>query len=303
MSKASRPTTADAVQAYQAGKLHSCEEICRQLLSLNPQNADASHILGMVYYANKQFYRSVKQIKHALSLAPDIPLYHANLATVLNDSGELDLAKQHYQHALQLQPNNAPAYNGLGVIARKQLDYNVAIEHYRQAIEFDDSFATAHSNLSNVLTLSGQFQLGLEHAKRALALDDKSAETWNNLGYCKTMLGDAGEAELAFERALALNPTLAIAQFNLGANQLRCGDYAKGWKNYDWRLRLNGQNPDLDPRRLKYPSLQELQGKSLNLVAEQGMGDYLQFLRFCKPLHDAGAKITTSCDQRLIPVS
>ncbi|MEM7467876.1 MAG: tetratricopeptide repeat protein [Pseudomonadota bacterium] len=300
VSKTAQNPLEQAVRAHKAAKFDDCVEICRAFLDTNPDHTDALQLLGLGYHAKGRFQDAIQNIERALALAPNNPLYHANLATVFNDAGKLSLAEQHYLAATKQDPNNAAAFNGLGVIARKQLNYNVAIEQYRRALALDNDFTTAHNNLANVLTLSGQAALALEHAENALRLDESAAEAWNNLGFAQTMLGEFKQAEDAFQKALALDPHLAVANFNLSANYLRSGDYAKGWEAYEWRLRLNGQNPNLDPGELKYPLPDSLQGKSLGLIAEQGMGDFLQFLRFTKPLYELGAKLCISCDKRLI---
>ena len=256
----------------------------------------------MALYAKKQFAEAQALLERAVALTPEVALLHANLATVLNDAGDLTRAKHHYQQALQINQHNPQAHNGLGIVARKQRNYSLAIAHYRRAIDNEPNFSAAHVNLANALNLSGQFAQGLEHAKTALKLNHKSAEAWNNQGFAENMLGDIDGAKRSFAHAVTLAPDLAIARFNTAAMQLREGNYADGWKNYEWRLRLNNHNVGMNPERLAYPSLDQLDGARITLVTEQGMGDFLQFIRFAKILHGAGGKLTVTCDRRLIPL-
>ena len=258
--------------------------------------------MGLVKYTTKQLSEALVEIEYALSLSPANPLYHANLATVLNDLGELSRAEHHYQSSLKTAPDNAAAVNGLGIIARKQLKYNLAITYYRRAIELDANFATAHNNLANVLTLIGRFDEALSHTQTALEYEPTNADAWNNQGFAYTMLGEFDRANASLEQAIHLNPDLAVANFNLAANRLRDGNYLEGWDKYEWRLRLNGQNPHIDPRKIRLPSLTELKNSHILLIAEQGMGDFLQFVRFAKILYEQNIRITASCDERLIPL-
>lgn len=289
-----------AITHHTDGDYTACESLCLELLCDDPTNGDAFHLIGLANYARGDFQLATDSINQAISLSPNNALYHANLATVLNDANDTHGALHHYQTAIRLDANNAPSYNGLGIIARKHLNHSLAAEHYRRAIEIDSKFSAAHNNLANVLTLIGQPQSALEHAKKALEIAPEYAEAWNNLGFAKTMLADFSGAKTAFERAITIRPDLAIAHFNLGANLLRQGDYRAGWRKYEWRLRLNGQNPHIDPDKFPLPSLKDMQRRHVVLMAEQGMGDFIQFLRFAKFLYEAGVNITITCDNRLI---
>lgn len=287
---------------YNQGDFSACEKTCLELLDTASEEPEALHLLGLVKYTTGRLQQAINAIERALVLTPRNPLYHANLATVFNDADKVEKAEFHYQTALHLDPKNVASLNGLGIAARKQLNYNLAVEYYRRALAIDNDFAAAHNNLSNVLTLIGQLGPAFKHARKALSINPNYPEAWNNLGFAQTMLGEFEQANKSIKRAIELSPKLAIANFNMAANLLRQRHYLKGWDLYEWRLRLNGQNPHIEPEELALPSLNELKHSEVLLVAEQGMGDFIQFLRFVEQLHSLDAQISISCDKRLIPL-
>ena len=110
MSNSSSVSIQSAIEAHSNGDIDACQRICEQLLTQNPSDPDALHIFGMALYAKKQFAEAQALLERAVALTPEVALLHANLATVLNDAGDLTRAKHHYQQALQIlaptfQPN------------------------------------------------------------------------------------------------------------------------------------------------------------------------------------------------------
>src|SRR6478672_5172524 len=95
MTTVSIPQAIDlAKQHHQAGRLREAEGIYRQVLAIEPSNAEALHYLGLV--------------------APKAARYHCNLGQVLNDMGLEEEAIHALQQALSLNPNSPEALSNLG---------------------------------------------------------------------------------------------------------------------------------------------------------------------------------------------
>jgi hypothetical protein len=80
------------------------------------------------------------------------------------------------------------------------------------------------------------------------------------------------------------------------------GDYARGWPQYEHRWQfehLAGTLPTFEQPRW---TGQDLKGKTILVVQEQGLGDVIQFSRFLYPLHAAGAKIILQVNCNLAPL-
>ena len=90
-------------------------------------------------------------------------------------------------------------------------------------------------------------------------------------------------------RAVALKPDYASALWNESLTRLLLGDFEAGWKLYEWRWRVElTQWPAGIPQ---WRGEEALDGKTIVLHAEQGLGDAIQFCRYAKLVAARGATV------------
>jgi hypothetical protein len=136
----------------------------------------------------------------------------------------------------------------------------------------------------------------------ALTHDRKSAAAFNNYG---NVLREVGEPEGAIpflQRSIQLDPNNITAQFNLAIAYLLAGDYKNGWPAYEHRWNyehLAGTMPPFPQPRWRG---EDIKGKTILVVGEQGHGDNVQFVRFLYNLHLLGAEIILQVTDGLVPL-
>jgi hypothetical protein len=79
---------------------------------------------------------------------------------------------------------------------------------------------------------------------------------------------------------------------------LLTGRLEEGWREYSWQWR----SPKSSTRQLRQPMWDgsPLDGRSILLVTEQGMGDTLQFIRYAEMVAQRGGRVTVGCPEKLI---
>ena len=99
-----------------------------------------------------------------------------------------------------------------------------AADNYRRSLEIYPNHAEAHSSLGNVLRDLGQIDTAVTHYRWALEIKPDSAQVYFNLGYIRMDQGDLAAAEKYFNLALEKEPDLMQAHQGLACIFQRCGN-------------------------------------------------------------------------------
>ena len=75
-----------AVKQHQGGNLREAEEIYRQILQVEPRQADALHLLGVISHQVGRNDLAIEYMRAALRERPDLAAAYCNLGTVLGRS-------------------------------------------------------------------------------------------------------------------------------------------------------------------------------------------------------------------------
>ena len=207
---------ATAIQHHRAGRLQAAEQIYRQILAVEPNQADALHFLGVIASQAGKHEVAVECIRRAIALEASAAAFHNSLGNALKDQGRLDEAVARYRQALKLNPDSPAVQNNLGNALREQGRPDDAIACYRRALELKPNYAEAHYNFGNALKDQGKLAEAAACYRRALELKPDYVQAHNNLGNALREQGKPDEAIACCRRALELKPDFAEAHSNLG---------------------------------------------------------------------------------------
>jgi tetratricopeptide (TPR) repeat protein len=290
---------------HSLGKPDEAAACFRKALALSADYALAHNNLGVVLQKLGKPDDAQRCYRKALDLAPDYAEAHNNLGSALRDLGETSEAATCFRKALQLKPDYAEALNNLGSALNDLGEPGEALACYRKALELNPDYAEALSNLGNTLRAQGELDEALACHHRALALEPGNAIAHTNLGATLHDLGKYDEALSCFRKALELEPDIAATHWNLALILLLRGDLAAGFEFYEKRFEGTENNGlatanDTLAKLAAKPRWQgegeDLQGKTLLVWTEQGLGDTLMMLRYLPLLKQKGAgKILVSC--------
>jgi len=138
--------------------------------------------------------------------------------------------------------------------------------------------------------------------RKAHLLKPESVEILLSLGSALTLQGELAAAMEICKKILFLRPDYAQVRYNLAALQLRCGEYSAGFANFESRLAVDSF--DIDRRSYPQPRWDgsPLNGRSILVFCEQGMGDVIQFARYFPLLSESGGSVVLEMDPPLIPL-
>jgi tetratricopeptide (TPR) repeat protein len=306
-------------------------------LKLDPANFNALFGRGAILQERKQWADSLATYQRAVAFnSTDAPA-HYNLAVVATELKRWDYALENYELAIQLNPKFSSAYVKRAEILRELKQYPASLSSYNQAISLDPADANSFSNRGVLRQSMGDIKAALADYDQAIALNPASAEAWLNRGTALKELDDFTNALASFDRALellpnydavyvnrgvtlqdlglireavasyeaaiALKPGLPEAHYNLARAALTLGDYEAGWREYEWRWRAKGGSIFREKRDFTQPlwlGREAIAGKTILLYAEQGLGDCLQFARYCEMVAQLGAQVILEAPAPLV---
>jgi len=156
----------DALRHHQEGRLADAERMYKEILRVDPEQADSLHLLGMIAYQRGCHENAVELTRKAIAIKGNAASFHSNLGNVHQSQRKLIEAGACYQRALVLKPGLAEVWVNLGNIYKAQGEVESSLTCYRRALAINPELAEAAAGESMALLLSGDFASGWIHFDR-----------------------------------------------------------------------------------------------------------------------------------------
>lgn len=221
-------------------------------------------------------------IKHGASNADTHAARAASLSALLRHAEALTACDA----ALALDPRHERALTLRGVSL-------VALERPAEGLEaLDAALRGAPGNVraraarSTALANLGRFDEALAVIDAVLAKQPDHPDHWSRRGYVLSACNRGDEAIAAYDRLLALKPSVSEAIYAKADALLSAGNFPAGLPLYEARERKYAPPPSP-----LWTGAEEVSGRSVLVLGEQGFGDLFQFCRFVPELAALGAEV------------
>ncbi len=296
-------------------------------LSIEPDNLLALNNHGHVLWRMKRSEEALASLNRALAIKPDYSDALCNRGNALVDLLRLEEALVSYDQALAVNPHDAPTLSNRGNVLWGLNRRDEALQSYDKALAVNPNDLSALKDRGTALLDLGRGEEALACFDRALeikpgdlylifkrggalvtlnryeealgcfdqafAITPDDADVLDDRGTVLAALQRHAEALASYDQALTIAPESAKAHWNRALALLRVGDYDKGWKEYEWRWKVNAswvRSHDF-PQQSLWLGEQPIEGKTILLHAEQGFGDTIQFVRYVPLVAALGAKV------------
>ena len=259
-----------ALQALEQERPADAEKAIRSALGMNPRDDQLLHLLGVSLVRQQREEEAIEPLQKAISLNRRDAEYHNALGCALRNSGR----------------------------------YTEGLESFQRALKLDPRLLDAHFNLGQTFQYMGEADKAEEKFRFVMARSPGDIEVIGALSMLRWFTGDHEGAISELRAGIEAHPGSGDMRFLLGEQLLALGRFEEGWFRYLWRvnrhefLRKLGVPFDSPALMQGFPA--SLEGVTVQVHAEQGIGDDLFFLRYVRLLSARGARVEGAVTARLV---
>jgi tetratricopeptide (TPR) repeat protein len=285
----------------QAGQYQDAKNIIIEGLVKFPNYVHLHFYLGNLYLHEKLYEKAVSCYQKALEINPEFSAIYPNLGKAYHGLGMLKEALEYFSQSVLHTPNKVEALCDQGTILSAMHRPEESLSSYDTALRVNPEHADTWCYRGNALKQTGRYDEALLSYSKAIQINPQHGIAWSNRGILLSALKRNKEALLDYERALIINPDHADAHFNRSICRLATGDFENGWQEHEWRFDI--ENYKGIKRLFTQPlwlGQHNIEGKTILIYSEQGLGDTIQFSRYTSLIASLGASVLLEVQSPLI---
>jgi Flp pilus assembly protein TadD len=275
----------------QQGRNEEAFKVFDKALQLKPDGAEVWTHRGQVLVDLGHQADAILSFQHAYKLRPREWDVARQCGIALHKLGRLEDAHACFDLCNEIRPNDIAS---LFMRSRNLFDmgrFEEALSDARQTRTLDPAEPGICSHIGVILRSLGRDEEALTWYDQALALAPASADTLNNTALLLSQMHRFDEAFATYARAKALAPDNAEIDWNLGHLQMLTGNFEAGWTGLEarWKRAIGPIYPPFP--QPKWLGEETIEGKTILVCSDEGLGDFIQFARYIPMLAARGARV------------
>ena len=271
-------TLEQAKALHRMGRIAEAEAVYLSVLTRNPREFDALHLLGLIRYQQGRPGEAHALLSQAIKLRPRSPHALSVLMASLLALGRLDEALAACDRLIAIDPRDVDALYNRGVVLSRLRRFTDALVAFDKVLARDrgsvdalfergnvlaalsrfGEAATAYeallqkapahlgalTNLGNALERVGRYVEALACYDRLLAARPNDVNTLSNRGITLKNLGRYDEAMASCERALTIDPNSIAALITRGNVLAKLARYEEALASFDRAAAIDTRDVD-----------------------------------------------------------
>ena len=297
-----------AIKVWRRGEIARAGQLALEATEADPTNAQAYHVLALALEKMGHQHKALVTFERALQLDPNDPDLLLNLGLTAWNMKMREQAQNMFRQFIAANPGSPLGYNNLGMVQCELGDPATAIETLRNAIYQMPAEPILWNSLATVLAESSRADESIQFYQEAVRLDPQFSRPYHNLGYAYSHLGLLEEALAAYDGALerVTDPGERVEGLHSRSICLiGMGRLEEGWREYEIRRDTHFRAYVNQMLKAPYWQGENLDGKRILVIGEQGLGDEFMFANALPDLIravGANGKVQIAVDPRLVPL-
>ncbi|HEY4125853.1 MAG TPA: tetratricopeptide repeat protein [Rhizomicrobium sp.] len=297
-----------AIKVWRRGEIARAGQLALEATEADPTNAQAYHVLALALEKMGHQHKALVTFEKAFKLDPKDPDLLLNLGLTAWNMKMRAQAQNMFRQFIAANPGSPLGYNNLGMVQCELGDPTTAIETLRNAIYQMPTEPMLWNSLATVLAESSRADESIQFYQEAVRLDPQFSRPYHNLGYAYSHLGLLEDALAAYDGALerVTDPGERVEGFHSRSICLiGMGRLEEGWREYEIRRDTHFRAYVNQMVKAPYWQGENLDGKRILVIGEQGLGDEFMFANAIPDLIRAAGpngKVQIAVDPRLVPL-
>jgi Flp pilus assembly protein TadD len=290
----------EAERLFRAGRWLASAKLYQQNFHAAPDKRLVLHRLIAITFRIQDFASCVEFARRALRIEQDHAGVWMKLASSLRNLSRVDESLKALDEAIARLPDSAILRSERAAVLADIGRIDESLTAFDEALRLDPGCARGWAQYAHVLKLLGRYGEAEEAIQRAITAEPDNVVAWQSLALLDLDMHRPDRAVAQFDKILARNPKDALTHLVRSEALLWRGDYAAGWAEFAWRWKTRFRNHKPDQPYALWTGAQPLAGKRLMLVGEVGLGDFIMFARYVKPLQLRGATLVLHAPAALV---
>lgn len=278
-------------------------------LEFDEKNPLSWRLLAICREKLEHFPTAFEAYETALRLSPDQAELANDLGRLAQRLGHFDIAEKFYHAFLARNPGHIEAVNNLACILRDVGRYDEAIALLQPILMAHPGEVLLWNTLGTVLSEQSDVDQSFVFFDEALRLDPEFHKARYNRGNARMSLGDPAGALADINAALEKTTSpyeRAMMTMSRATVRMALGDLAGGFEDYEERFSPHSTDAvrfvtDAERWHPETP----VEGRSILVVGEQGLGDEVLFANVLPDLAEAvgpAGRLYIAVERRLVPL-
>jgi tetratricopeptide (TPR) repeat protein len=266
------------------------------LVAITPDDLETWLHHGNALAALERPVDALTSYRRALKLNPNYTDAAFRCGLLLHKLKRAEEALGYFDLCDRLLPDNGAVLEQRGLVLHDLQRFDEALDTNLRAHAHKGASPELCNNIGAALLKLRRYDEALPWFDRALALKPDSITLLINKAYSLTKTLRLDEAMTVYLRARTIDPDNADVAYLLSELQLLTGDFEAGWAGREarWRTRTSNAYPNFS--QPKWLGDRPIEGKTILVYADEGLGDTIQFARYIPMLAARGARVILVAD-------